>query len=331
MISFIVIGKNEGWKLSKCFKSVFETIECNKLTEYELIYVDSNSTDDSVERAKQFNEIKIFKLTGVCNAAIGRNIGARESKGNILFFIDGDMEIVPEFLPSIFDKTGNLKYDSVTGHLNDSFFSTDANFITEQPRTYKSQIPPNEIELITSGGILIIKRMFWKKIGGMRTKYKKSQDMDLILRLRSIGVKTVRIPFLIAVHNTVDYRNVNRMWNILFNGHMLYSAVLLRDHFFNKRFFVRSLRQNYTSIVLLFTVLLSITLKSISFPIIIYLSILGVRVYFNTKSAIKNNKYNYSLLYYIQRFIFQALRDISFPLSFLFYYPTSYDLEDIQK
>ena len=331
MISFIVIGQNEGWRLTKCLESVYKTIRKNKIELYEVIYVDSRSTDDSLEKAKKFNQIKIFQLTDTCNAAIGRNIGAIESKGNILFFIDGDMEIVPEFLPSIFDQTGNLKYDAVTGHLNDRFFSINANFLTEQPRTYKRQLPPNEIELITSGGILIIKRMFWNKIGGMRPKYRKSQDVDLILRLRSIGIKTVRIPFLIAVHNTVDYRNVNRMWNILFKGHLLYSAVLLRDHLFNKWFFVQSLRQNYTSIVLLFTVLLSITLKSISFPIIIYLSILGIRVYLNTKSARKNNKYNYNLLYYIQRFIFQALRDISFPLSFLFYYPSGHELRYSKK
>lgn len=321
MLSFIVIGRNEGWKLTKCLDSIFNSIKKNAITQYEVIYVDSQSTDDSIERAKKFSQTKVFQLTGVCNAAIGRNIGAVESKGDVLFFIDGDMEIVPEFLSSIFDQIGNLKYNSVTGHLIDNFFSTDGIFLSEQPRTYKNRIPPKEIELTTSGGILIVKRMFWNKIGGMRTKYRRSQDMDLILRLRSIGVKTVRIPFLIARHNTVDYRNVNRMWSLLFNGHMLYSAVLLRDHFFNKRFFVESLRQNYTSIVLLFTVLLSITLKSILFPMVIYFITLLGRVFLNTKTTVKNNKDKNYISYYIQRTIFQTLRDISFPLSFLFYYP----------
>ena len=31
MFSFIIIGRNVGWKLTKCFKSVFKTIEYNNL------------------------------------------------------------------------------------------------------------------------------------------------------------------------------------------------------------------------------------------------------------------------------------------------------------
>jgi len=40
MISFIVIGKNEGWKLTKCFESIFNTVAYNQVMNYELIYVD---------------------------------------------------------------------------------------------------------------------------------------------------------------------------------------------------------------------------------------------------------------------------------------------------
>src|ERR1035438_5026457 len=83
MISFIVIGRNEGLKLTKCFESIFKTIHANHLNNYEVIYVDSNSTDSSIDTAKNYNINKIFKITGKCNAAIGRNVGATESKGDI--------------------------------------------------------------------------------------------------------------------------------------------------------------------------------------------------------------------------------------------------------
>ena len=89
MISFIIIGRNEGQKLTKCFESVLNTIEFNSLRDYEVIYVDSNSTDDSIERAKKFNNIKIFRLTRDVNAAIARNLGVEKSKGDVLFFILG--------------------------------------------------------------------------------------------------------------------------------------------------------------------------------------------------------------------------------------------------
>lgn len=326
MISFIVIGQNEGWKITSCLESVFKTIRENNIEKFEVIYVDSKSMDDSVDRAKKFDEVNVFQITGKCNAAIARNIGADESKGDILFFIDGDMEIVPDFMSAILDDSGNLKFDSVTGHINDRFFTIDGKFLSEKPRTYKSQIPSQQIELTTSGGLLVIKRQLWEKAGGMRTKYKRSQDMDLVLRLQKLGVKTIRMPFLMAMHNTIDYRNVNRMWNMLFKGKLFYSSVLLRDHFFNKRFLIHSLRENYTSVFLLAGVLILLSTKTTFVPIVLYFGILLIRVGVNTRTAVKLNNYKFKSFYYLQRFIFQILRDISFLIAFFVYYPIEHQL-----
>ena len=89
MISFIIIGRNEGWKLKKCILSVITTIQVNKLQKYDIIYVDSKSSDNSIEIAKEFKQVKVYKITGDTNAAIARNIGASEAKGEYFFFIDG--------------------------------------------------------------------------------------------------------------------------------------------------------------------------------------------------------------------------------------------------
>ncbi|MDD2636668.1 MAG: glycosyltransferase, partial [Bacteroidales bacterium] len=121
MISFIIIGRNEGWKFTKCLQSVFETIEYNKLKDAEVIYVDSKSTDDSLKRAKAYKQVKVFLITGECNAAIARNIGAKESKGGILYFIDGDMEIEKDFLSHAIINN-QLRYDCFTGHLDDYLY-----------------------------------------------------------------------------------------------------------------------------------------------------------------------------------------------------------------
>jgi len=103
MISFIIIGRNESWKLTKCIESVFDTAKYSSLEDYEVLYVDSQSTDNSIELVNEFNGINVFLIKGECNAAIARNIGAVEAKGDILFFIDGDMEIIPSFLNEVLD------------------------------------------------------------------------------------------------------------------------------------------------------------------------------------------------------------------------------------
>jgi len=136
MISFIIIGKNEGWKLTKCLESVFKTIKQSNITLYEVIYVDSNSKDDSIGRANAFVRVRIYQITGICNAAIARNIGARESRGDVLFFIDGDMEIMHDFLPLVYDSSSELKYNFVSGNLLNINYDYYGNIVSKQNATY---------------------------------------------------------------------------------------------------------------------------------------------------------------------------------------------------
>lgn len=48
-VSVVIIGRNEGARLTRCIESVQAADWQGQ--EYELIYVDSRSTDDSVDRA----------------------------------------------------------------------------------------------------------------------------------------------------------------------------------------------------------------------------------------------------------------------------------------
>ena len=258
MLSFIVIGRNEGWKLNKCLTSIFETIEYNKL-DAEVIYVDTKSTDGSIELAKTFQKVKVFLITGECNAAIARNIGAKESRGDILFFIDGDMEINKKFLPFAIINN-QLKYDCVTGHLDDYLYDYNDNFLGVKNRTYTKLIPTKEQVLKTNGGIFLIKKTAWKTVGGMRTKYKVNEDIDLTMRLAKKGIKTIRLPLFIAKHYTVDYRNEKRMWQNIKHFYSFYPAMIFRDHIFNNIALKRILRTNYSAL-LLFALIISLIIN----------------------------------------------------------------------
>ncbi len=240
MISFIVIGKNEGWKLSKCFQSVFNTILINQIKDYEVIYVDSNSTDDSVERGLKFEKVNIFKITGKCNAAIGRNIGAEEAKGDVLFFIDGDMEITPEFLPFVYNKNEDLKYNFVSGQFQNYYYDQNGGLLSKE---YHHKLNKDrDMNQTTTGGLFFIKREIWFEVNGMKNKYRRSQDIDFGLRLAIKGIFLHRKKELLAYHHTIYYRDSKRMWNMLFCGDQLYRSILYRDHIFNKHIYKLLLR-----------------------------------------------------------------------------------------
>ena len=308
MISFIVIGRNESWKLSKCLESVAATIKQNQLKNYEIIYVDSNSTDDSIDRANKFEEIKIFKITGKYNAAIARNIGAKESSGDILFFIDGDMEIQGDFLPLVYNEGKGLLYDFVSGQF------INYNYDYEHRLLSKSENLKMETDTIefTTGGLFLIKKDLWQRVSGMKNKLRINEDIDLAIRLAGIGVFLIRKKELLAIHHTISYHDTRRTWAMLFNGSLFYRSVLMRDNILNSYQWKLFIRENYSSILLLSVAVLYFIIK-LPMLLILYLIAIFIRV----------AKKNISILQKLNLFIFFFFRDIGTWLALLLFWPSN--------
>lgn len=268
MVSFIVIGKNEGWRLEKCFNGIYAFVDAENITDYEVLYVDSNSTDDSIELSRRMGNEKTLLITGECNAAIARNIGAIEAKGDILFFIDGDMELLPGFWSSI-EKDGRLVYPFVSGIEKDILHDKDWNYLdTKIRRKYKEGIDKYEV---TTGGLFVIETDLWRKADGMDNRFKRSQDLDFGFRLTKMGYKLCRKPQIWVNHYTRDYvaRNDHKSF-------FKYFAMLLRKHFLNIHAQTFLIGPNYTLWALVISIIFMLVLKS-WIPICIYLISLAFR------------------------------------------------------
>ncbi len=294
----------------------------------EIIYVDSKSTDESIELVRTYKDIKVFLVTGECNAAIARNIGATESRNDILFFIDGDMEIERSFLSNVIinDK---LIYDCVTGHLDDYLYDENGVYIGMKSRSYINKIPNEEQVLKANGGIFVIKKSVWNLVDGMNTKFRINEDNDLTLRLIRYGIKTIRVPVLICRHHTIDYNSEFRMWRDLFNFNSLYPGLLLRENISILKAWSRALRYNYTSylfIVYLFSFIIETKYLS-NYLFATYLLVLTARVFKNTIDVtVSINK----IVYFIERVIYQIINDMCYWFGFLFLYPKAKKLSYIR-
>ena len=87
-VSVVVIGRNEARRLSRCLESVQKSV-WNDLR-WELIYVDSHSTDESPQIAQQCGA-RVLRLGDVPpSAAAARNLGWRAARGELILFLDGD-------------------------------------------------------------------------------------------------------------------------------------------------------------------------------------------------------------------------------------------------
>ena len=299
MISFIIIGHDEGWKLTKCFESVYNVINFNKLKDYEVIYVDSKSSDDSIKRAKNFNNIKIFINSGVCNAAIGRNIGAKESIGDVLFFIDGDMEIIPEYLKLVYDPDNGLKYEFVSGQVKNYNYNNIGELLGN---SYQFKKLSGDEYHNTTGGIFLVKRSLWVRINGMDINFRQGEDHDFALRLTKLGYPLLRKPEIIANHHTIEYINEKRMWNTIFSGNIFYPNVfLLRKHLLNIHVYKGLLKANYTTLSLIFFLIISLFTNCFLW-LTGYVFFLFVKVFKNRRGAFIRD---------FELFLYYILRDIS--------------------
>lgn len=307
MISFIVIGRNESKKLKCTFDAVFNYIKQNQLIQYEIVYVDSNSSDNSIEIVSRYHAVKIFKILGQTNAALARQIGALESDGDFLFFIDGDMEIQSSFHSKIIDSDNNIKYDLVSGQIINLFY--DNNFIEvidEKP--YYENLIKDRYEL-TFGGLFIIKKSIWNLFKGMRTEFKFGEDLDLSLRLSKRGVRLVRKKEVLAYHHT--HNKDDYLISSLFKLGAFYSRGLLyRKNFFNPKVIIKIIKSDPTALLLFIILILSIITKNYYLIIFYLIVVFFIACIINKKSK-----------KIVARFMYQLLRDLQVIFSFLFFYP----------
>jgi glycosyltransferase involved in cell wall biosynthesis len=317
MLSFIVIGKNESVRIYNCINSILNFINFNNLKNHEIIYVDSESKDDSIEMASSFNNVKIIKLVGDLNAAVARNEGAKMAKGDFLYFIDGDMEITNNFYEHVFDKEGKLIYDFVSGEFV-SYYYSGGSFVSSEPY---HNIVDDTFEP-TTGGIFIINKLLWVELDGMKLKYKRCQDIDFGLRMSSRGIQLLRKKNIIAIHHTVSYYEHKRLWTDLFNFNQLYQkSVLYRDHALNP-FIWRYVKREISLFSLLLSFLLYLVSLQSFFLLIFPIFILVKSLYKYDNGVSKNILISYSYYFLLDVFVF---------FGFLFFWPNNNKIYSVQQ
>lgn len=308
MISFIVIGKNEGERLVKSLLSLKIIVKEDNLSDYEILYVDSKSSDSSIGVAKNLGA-RTYQIEGECNAAIARCIGALEAKGDILFFLDGDMEIVPGFIPQIINEKGKMVYPFVSGIFDDIIYDKNWNYILTS-RRFSLKEGEHDAVQNTTGGLFVIEKRLWLEVGGMDTRFVKSQDLDLGLRLAKMGFPLHRKAILAAKHHMISYFRRGMLI-----GNKKYSALLFRRHLFNPHYYETFIRGQYTTIALVISLILSLLTP---FAFVFY----GFSVIYQiVRVRMLDKSLHLELLYRI------PISDIAFIWYVLTYYPKKKELK----
>lgn len=277
MISFIVIGKNEGEQLTKCLGSVKEFAESNKAL-HEIIYVDSQSIDGSYEYANSLDWVEAYVLEDKCNAAKARNLGASKSKGDILFFVDGDMELKKEVYEEFLGSDGNLHHPIMTGNRLDIFYDNNWKNVGSQKTG-----PNQDIYQITTGGLFIIVKELWEKVGGMDPNLDCFEDNDLAYRIyTATSIKVYKKAVVLADHHTIRYTNKERFRKIINSDYFLFRGYVYRKHLRNSTILLKLIKSDITLLFFLISIILSLVILNL-IPLTLYFMIIGIKLLFISK------------------------------------------------
>lgn len=194
-VSVVVIGRNEGKRLSLCLASVRQA-DWQDLR-WELIYVDSHSSDGSPALAQRLGA-RVLRLgeQAPC-AAAGRNIGWRAARGTLVLFLDGDTQLDPAFVGRAL---AVLRADpvlvAVWGHRRES---NPAQSLYTRVLDLDWVFAPGRVDYF--GGDALVRRQALADAGGFDDSLVAGEEPELCRRLRAAGWQIEHIDAPMTLHD----------------------------------------------------------------------------------------------------------------------------------
>ncbi len=223
--SIIIVNFNTRDITIKCLQSIYEH---TKKTEFEIIVVDNNSSDSSVEVIKRkFPRVRLINNKHNAGFGTANNQAAKIAKGKYLLFLNSDTYLTEDSIDQIINWTKNHPYADVVAcktmdtdnnlQFSIGFFPTlirikawalffdDLPIINkyfpayhlENDRWYKQT---REIDW-AQGSFMFMKREVFQKTNGFDEKmFMYGEEVELQMRIRSLGYHIYFVPITSIVH-----------------------------------------------------------------------------------------------------------------------------------
>lgn len=192
----MVIGRNEGDRLKRCLTSLIDRAP-------NIVYVDSGSTDQSVEMAQRLGvETVALDMSVPFTAARARNAGferllERHSEVELVQFVDGDCEVVEGWLELAHATLHQRRELGVVfGRRRERF--ADAT-VYNRVCDVEWDTPIGEAK--SCGGDAMMRVEAVKGVGGYNDSLIAGEEPELCVRLRRSGWKIERLDAEMTLHD----------------------------------------------------------------------------------------------------------------------------------
>ncbi len=191
----VAIGRNEGERLRRCLESARAAAAC--------VYVDSNSTDDSVAIARGLGaDVLALDLSRGFTAARARNEGFRRLVAlapglAFVVFVDGDCELVPGWIDaSLAFLDAHPDVVAVCGRRRERHPQAS---VFNQLCDIEWDTPVGEARAF--GGDVMIRVEALRAVGGYRDDLIAGEEPELCVRLRAAGGRIWRLDRDMTLHD----------------------------------------------------------------------------------------------------------------------------------
>ena len=203
LVSVIVVNYNGKNLLENCFQSISQINYPN----YEVLLIDNNSTDDSIEFVKNnYSSAIIIKLEKNYGFAYPNNVGAKNARGDYFLFLNNDTKVTPNFIDELVKamedepKVGIcqsmlLKPNGDVDSSGDFIDLIGVAFSSKEKISKKREI------LSAKGASMMVRKEVFEKLDGFDEKFFISfEDVDLGWRAWIMGYKVLVIPQSVVYH-----------------------------------------------------------------------------------------------------------------------------------
>ncbi len=200
-LGIVIIGRNEGERLSRCISSAIRE------SRY-VIYVDSGSTDNSIELAEQLGATVVnLDLSIPFTAARARNAGfdfltSRYPTLSYVQFVDGDCELVEGWIEKALDfLIAQPQYAVVCGRRRERFPNASIyNLLCD----FEWDTPVGETK--SCGGDALMRVDAVKAVNGFNGNLIAGEEPELCVRLRQADWKIYRLDAEMTWHDAAITR-----------------------------------------------------------------------------------------------------------------------------
>jgi GT2 family glycosyltransferase len=221
LVSVIIPTKDKKELLEVCVNGLVNKTNYKNL---EIIIIDNGSTDqEAIEYLrtlpKTISYVKVIRDDGPFNFSRLNNRAAREAKGELLLFLNNDIEVVePEWLTEMVSLAvrpdtgavgakllypdGRIQHagvilgiGGVAGHSHKYFQGSD-------PGYFKRNILRHSVSAVTAA-CLLIKAELFHKVNGFDEKHLAVafNDVDFCLKVRELGFRNIYTPYATLLHH----------------------------------------------------------------------------------------------------------------------------------